>query len=163
LEQNRIDLELLKSTTGINIRWVSFNSGGEVIVNMLGGHVDLTFTTISASRAHIKVGKLRALATLSAERIPEFPEIPTTKEKGIPGVNLNMNYIILGPKGLSPKIIEKLSDAVKTVLTSSELFPKLTSRGYIVEYLSPNQLENRMRENFKLYTDITKKAELIQD
>jgi len=161
--QNRIDLELLKIATGTNIRFVSFSGGGEVLVNLLGGHVDLTFSTLTVSRPHVKAGKLRALAVLSAERIPDFSEIPTTKEKGIPEVKINMSYVLIGPKGLSPEITDKLSHTINLVLKSSEMLVNLNRQGYIVDFSPSNQLEERMKKDFNLYTDVAKKAGLIQE
>jgi tripartite-type tricarboxylate transporter receptor subunit TctC len=161
--QNRIDLELLKIATGTNIRFVSFSGGGEVLVNLLGGHVDLTFSTLTVSRPHVKAGKLRALAVLSAERIPEFAEIPTTREKGIPDVKINMSYGLFGPKGLSPEITEKLSHTTNLVLKSSEMLANLNRQGYVLDFSPPNQLEERMKKDYTLYTDVAKKAGLVQD
>ncbi|MFB3887469.1 MAG: Bug family tripartite tricarboxylate transporter substrate binding protein [Thermodesulfobacteriota bacterium] len=161
--QNRIDLELLKIATGANIRFVSFSGGGEVLVNLLGGHVDLTFSTLTVSRPHVKAGKLRALAVLSTERLPEFSEVPTTREKGVPEVKINMSYALLGPKGLPSEITEKLSHTVNSLLKSSETLANLNRQGYVVDFSTPNQLEERMKRDYNLYTDVAKKAGLIQD
>lgn len=162
--QNRINLELLKVATGTNIRFVSFASGGETTTNLLGGHVDLICgNTVSASRSHLKAGKMRALAVFTPVRIPEFPDVPTTKEKGLSDVNVNMSYGILGPKDLPQEIVEKVSQSVKAALTSSEGAASLNKLGYIVEYFTPRQLEEGMKKDFGLLSDIAKKAGLIQD
>ncbi len=162
--QNRINLELFKVATGTNIRFVSFASGGETTTNLLGGHVDLICgNTVTASRSHLKAGKLRALAVFTPERLAEFPEVPTTKEKGIPEVNINMSYGFLGPKGLSPEVVEKVSQSVKAALTSPETVANLKRLGYGLEYSTSKQLEEKLRSDFGLLTDVAKKAGLIQD
>ena len=160
--QNRVDLELLKIATGTNIRFVSFSGGGEVLVNLLGGHVDLTFSTLTVSRPHIKAGKLRALASLSAVRLPEFPDLPTTREKGFGDVSINMNYGLFGPKDLPSEITERWSKAANTLLKSSEVVANLNRLGYVIDFLSPDQLQDRMAKDFGLYTDVAKKAGLIE-
>lgn len=162
--QNRTNLELLKAAAGINIRHLlCTGGGGDVLVKMLGGHVDMTFGTIPVTGPHIRAGKLRALATLSAERTTEFPDVPTTKEKGYPQVNLNMAYGLFGPKGLSPLIVEKLSSAMKAVLTSPEILANLKRRGYFVEFLPSDQFSERVTKDFSSYADLAAKAGLIQE
>ena len=162
--QNRIDLELLKVATGTNIRFVTFASGGETTTNLLGGHVDLICgNTVTASRSHLKAGKIRALAVFTPNRLPEFPDVPTTKEKGLASVNVNMAYGLLGPKELSPEIVDRVSHSAKAALTSAEGTASLNKLGYILDYLTPQQLEDQMKKDYGLLADVAKKAGLIQD
>ncbi len=120
-------------------------------------------STVTASRAHLKSGKIRALAVFTPERLPEFPDVPTTKERGLPDVNVNMSYGIIGPKGLAPEIVEKMSLASKAALTSSENVANLNKLGYVIEYFTPGQLEERLKKDFGILADVAKKAALIQD
>jgi tripartite-type tricarboxylate transporter receptor subunit TctC len=162
--QNRTDLELLKAAAGINIRHLlCTGGGGDVLIKMLGGHVDMSFSTIPVAGAHIKAGKLRALATLSAERTIEFPDVPTTKEKGYPQVNLTMAYGLFGPKGLSPQIVEKLSSTMKATLTAPEMLANLKGRGYFVDFSPWDQFSERVPKDFRSYADFAAKAGLIQE
>lgn len=162
--QNRLNLELLKVATGTNIRFVTFASGGETTTNLLGGHVDLICgNTVTASRSHIKAGKIRALAVFTPNRLPEFPDVPTTKEKGLASVNVNMAYGILGPKELPPEVVDRVSRSARAALTSAEVTANLNKLGYILEYLTPQQLEEQMNKDYGLLADVAKKAGLIQN
>jgi tripartite-type tricarboxylate transporter receptor subunit TctC len=161
--QNRINLEILKMFTGVNIRFVSFSGGGEVLVNLLGGHVDLSTSTLSACRAHVKAGKLRALAALSPTRIAEFPELPTAKEKRISDADINMEYCLTGPRGLPQGVTDKISNTVNKVLRSPEVVDILSRRGYVINFMSPNQLSARITKDFAFFSDVAKKAGLIQE
>ena len=162
--QNRLDLELLKVATGTNIRFVTFASGGETTTNLLGGHVDLICgNTVTASRSHLKAGKIRALAVFTPNRIPEFPDVPTTKEKGLASVNVNMAYGLLGPKDLPAEIVDKLSRSAKAALALPDVAANLTKLGYILEYLPPQQLEEQLKRDYGILADVAKKAGLIQD
>ncbi len=160
--QNRVDLELLKVATGTQIRFVSFASGGEAMTNLLGGHVDLICgATVTASRSHLKAGKVRALAVFTPERLAEFPDVPTTREKGLATVNLNMTYGLLGPKGLAPEVVERVSQATKAALTAEDTVANLKKLGYYVEFSTPGQLEERLKKDFGLLTEVAKRAGLI--
>ena len=162
--QNRLNLELLKVATGTNVRFVTFASGGETTTNLLGGHVDLICgNTVTASRSHLKAGKMRALAVFTPNRLPEFPDVPTTKEKGLASVNVNMSYGLLGPKELPPAIVERVTRSARAALASAEVTAGLNKLGYVLEYLNPQQLEDQLKKDYGLLSDVAKKAGLIQN
>jgi len=152
------NLELLKSSTGINITHLPLGGGGEVIPNLLGGHIDLGFPGVSIAKPHIKAGKIRLLATCSEERLPDLPEIPTTREKGIPEVNINTPLCLLGPKDLTPQVTERLTHAVSEILKSPELVANLSRLGCFVNFLPSDQLGERIKKEFKIYLEVAKKA-----
>lgn len=161
---NRLALEILKSSAGIDIRNLSFSGGAEVITNLLGGHVDVGASLpFMGVISHIKAGKMRVLAITSADRIPDLPGIPTVKEKGFPELTLNGAHVLMGPKGLPSQITETLAQAVNDVLKSPEVRADLERRGYVISYLSLNQLSERMAKDFTFYSAIAKKAGLTQD
>jgi len=95
-----IDLKILKTTHGYDPREMIMISGGEIITQILGGHLDWIIATVPVPKPHIQIGKLRALAVVSPVRIPDFPQVPTMIEEGFPEVNVGMDFAALGPKGL---------------------------------------------------------------
>jgi len=153
------ELELLKSAAKIDITHLPLGGGGEIIPNLLGGHADLGCgMTIAILKPHIRAGKLRVIVTCSAEKIPDFPEIPTTREKGIPEVNINMDLCILGPKGLPAQVTERLAHAVSEILKIPELFSNLNRLGYMAKFSSPKQLEERLKRDLTIFFETGKKA-----
>jgi tripartite-type tricarboxylate transporter receptor subunit TctC len=160
--QNYVNLHILKRAADVDIRYLPLGGGGEILIQLLGGHVDFTFSAHRAVSPHVRANKLRVLAVLSTERLPEFAGAPTVKEEGFPEVNQNMNYCLLGPKGLSAEIIEKLSYAVKAVLTSPEVVATLDRNGYLVAYQSPSQLRERMAADFSQCYDLANREGLIK-
>lgn len=153
------ELELLKSAAKIDITHLPLGGGGEIIPSLLGGHADLGCAmTIAILKPHIRAGKLRVLVTCSAEKIPDFPEIPTTREKGMPEVNINMDLCILGPKGLSPQVTERLAHGVSEILKIPELVSSLHRLGYMARFSSPKHLEERLKKDLSTYFEIGKKA-----
>ena len=155
---NRIDLEILKTVANVNIRHISFDSGAETLTQLLGGHIDWIIGTIPVSKPHIQIGKLRALAVLSTERLPEFPDVPTMIEEGYPDVNVNMEYILMGPKSLPPEITKKLANAMQTVLKKPEMITAMKRRGYVDRFLPPKEFSDHLVKTFNRYNEIAKKT-----
>ena len=160
LTQNRINLEILKLSAGVDIHFVSFAGGGEVVISVLGGHTNFSNSPFSVTISHVKANKLRYLATCTPERISGFPALSTTKEKGFPDVNMNMRFGLLGPKGLSPMVIKKLANTVETILKSQEVISMFSRFGYIVNFLGPDQLRESLSRDFVTCSEIVKKADL---
>jgi len=157
-QTNRFDLELLKSVTGANIDHLPLVAGGELITSLLGGHIDFTITNIATLKPHIKSGKLKALATLTEERVPEFPQLPTTKEAGIPEVNINSSYCLLGPKGLPPEVTARLARAVSDTFKTPQVAANMAQLSFLPAFLGTAQLRERMEKDFARYQEIARKA-----
>lgn len=152
------NIELLKKYA--DITHLPLGGGGEVVPNLLGGHIQLGNPGLSIVKPHIQAGKMRGLATCSIKRVPDFPEIPTTVEAGVPEVNLNMTMCILGPKGITAPVAGRLESAIKETLKMPEVEANLVRLGYFVEPLTANELVEMMKKDFKTLLEVAKKAGL---
>ena len=122
--------ELLRLRAGIDIRHIPYKSGPFALTALLGSQVDMLFSTPSSLSAHLKSGKLRALATPAPSRLPGYPEVPTTAEAGFPGIELSDWFGIATPAGTPRAVVDRLSAAVRKVLAQSETSERLTSAGF---------------------------------
>ena len=77
--------ELFKSMAGVQMQHVPYKGSGPMLIDVMGGQVNLTFDNLSAAIQHIRAGKLRALAITTATRSPSLPDLPTVAEAGVPG------------------------------------------------------------------------------
>jgi tripartite-type tricarboxylate transporter receptor subunit TctC len=90
--------ELFQDASGVQLLHVPCKGGGPALVDLMAGHVNLSFATILESIGFIKGGKLRALAVTSDKRFPALPDVPTLAESGLPGYN-SISWIgLLGPR-----------------------------------------------------------------
>jgi tripartite-type tricarboxylate transporter receptor subunit TctC len=86
--------------------------------DLLGGQHLVAFDTMPASAPHVRSGRLRALATSTAARLPAFPEIPTAEEAGLAGYQVITWYGVFAPAGTAPAVVNRLhADLVKAMQT----------------------------------------------
>ncbi|MGO4330303.1 Bug family tripartite tricarboxylate transporter substrate binding protein [Cupriavidus sp. 2TAF22] len=92
--------------------------GADALNDLLSGRVQFMFATIPSVIAHIKAGKLRALAVSSAHRSQSLPEVPTVAEKGFPGFEAGSWFGVFAPRGTPKPVIDKLNQAINEALPS---------------------------------------------
>ena len=99
-----------------NIKWthIPFQGGGPAIANLLGGHVEASSQT-TEWKSHVEAGRLRLLAVYGEKRMTDFPEVPTLLDLGY-DMTAPSIICIVGPKGLSPQIVETLHSAFKKAI-----------------------------------------------
>jgi len=121
--------ELFSIMAGIKVAHVPYRGSGPVLVDLLGGHIPMSFTPIPVVLAHIASGRLRALAVTSAKRTPLLPDVPTVAETGLPGYEVVLHYGLLAPAGTPRPIIDRLNRELRAVLDSEEVRKRLTTEG----------------------------------
>jgi tripartite-type tricarboxylate transporter receptor subunit TctC len=110
--------EIFRSLAGVKMVHVPYKGTCQSMQDLLGGQHLVAFDTMPASAPHVRSGKLRALATSSAARLPAFPDVPTAQEAGLPGYQVTTWYGVFAPGGTSPAIVNRLhADLVKAMQT----------------------------------------------
>ena len=110
--------EIFGSLAGVKMVHVPYKGTGQSMQDLLGGQHLIAFDTMPASAPHVRSGKLRALATSSAGRLPAFPDVPTAQEAGLPGYQVTTWYGVFAPAGTPPAIVNRLhADLVKAMQT----------------------------------------------
>jgi len=148
--------ELFCTEAGVNITHVPYKGGSQLITDVIGGHVEMSFLTVGQSAQLIKAGKLKALGVSSLKRSPTLPDVPTIAEAGIP----NYSYIgwitIIGPANLPQPIVKKLNSAVLEVLKLKEVKDAFAAQSSEVVGTTPEEAA-RIFE-----TDLAKNAKLVK-
>jgi tripartite-type tricarboxylate transporter receptor subunit TctC len=107
-----LSAELFKLEAKIDLLHVPFRGGGPAMVDVLGGHNKIMFSSLVQAVPHIKTGKLRALGVGGKERIAALPDVPTVAESGVPGYEALNWWGLLAPAGTPPEIITHLHEAL---------------------------------------------------
>jgi tripartite-type tricarboxylate transporter receptor subunit TctC len=121
--------EQFRQEAGIDVVLVPYRGGGPSIIDLLGGKVDFTFSTIPTVLQHIRDGKLRALGS-TAGHVAQLPDVPTMTEAGLPKVDAAPDFGIVGPAHLADPVLARLSDAGQAALKSESLHRHLDEIGY---------------------------------
>ena len=121
--------ELFKLQTKTFITHIPYRGAGPALQDLLAGQVDMMFDGLGSSANHIKGGRLRAIAVASEARAPGFPELPTTRDGGLPSYQVATWYGLWAPKGTPKDIVEKMQAEMKKALNADELKAAWTGLG----------------------------------
>lgn len=128
--------ELFKRLAEVEMTAVPYKGSAPAITDLLGGQIQVMFTTVSSAAALIGAGQLRALAVTSAERSPAFPQLPTVTEAGVAGYVLENWYGLFAPGKTPPEVIERLNRAAGKAFLS-EAFTRIAANEGLVMIPAP--------------------------
>lgn len=133
--------ELFKHMAGVNLTTVSYRGAAPAITDLIGGQIDVIFTTVASCAPLVEGGQLRAIAVTSAERSPAFPKLATVSEAGVPGYAAEAWYGLYAPAKTPPEIIDRLNRSAARAV-QSEAFRKLgTNEGLVMVAEPPAALD----------------------
>jgi tripartite-type tricarboxylate transporter receptor subunit TctC len=121
--------ELLQRAAGVKLSHVPYKGAAQALSDTLGGQVQSFMSSVPSALAHVKSGRLRAIAVTSAKRSPELPAVLTIAESGYPGFEANTWYGLLVPTGTPTPVIALLNAEVNRVLATPEVRARLASEG----------------------------------
>jgi tripartite-type tricarboxylate transporter receptor subunit TctC len=149
--------ELFKAMAGVNIVHIPYKGAGTAVTDLLGGHVDLAFLSLTSVMPQIKAKRLRALAITSAKRTALMPEMPTFAEAGLAGFEVTGWYGVMAPAGTPKDVIARLYADITRALTQPELVQTLASFG-----LEPAISSSPEEFGAYLRTEIAKWAKVVK-
>jgi tripartite-type tricarboxylate transporter receptor subunit TctC len=137
--------ELFKNMAGVNLTTVPYKGAAPAITDLVGGQIQVMFTTVASAASLIAGGQLRALAVTSVERSPAFPQLPTVAEAGVPGYAAESWYGLFAPAGTPADIIDRLNKSAATAV-QSEAFKRLgVNEGLVMVARPPEAFDQYVR------------------
>lgn len=121
--------ELFQIATGTQMVHVPYKGMGAAYADLVGGRIDLSFATIISSQAHVRSGRLRALAVTPGKRAPALPDTPTLAEAGVPGVVVVNWYGLIAPKGTPKAALDRVAAETIKAVRAPELQKRLVADG----------------------------------
>jgi tripartite-type tricarboxylate transporter receptor subunit TctC len=113
--------ELFKLQSKTFITHIPYRGAGPALQDLISGQVDMMFDGLGSSAAHIKAGRIKALAVASNQRAPGFPDVPTAAEMGLPNYQVATWYGLWAPKGTPKDVVERIQAELRKALNSEEL------------------------------------------
>ena len=121
--------ELLKMMANVDMVHVPYKGAGPMLIDLIGGQIQIGFDNLPSSMAHIKSGKVRALAVTTAKRWPGTPDVPTVAESGVPGYEVSGWFGLLAPAATPKPVIDALYKAVSTMLKQPDVQKQMLDLG----------------------------------
>jgi tripartite-type tricarboxylate transporter receptor subunit TctC len=121
--------ELLNSLARINIVHIPYKGVAPATVDLIAGHVQISFASTPVVLGHVRQGRLRLLAQAGAKRATSLPDVPTVEEAGVPGFVVSSGFNFVGPAGIPRPIVEKLNEALAKALRDPANHKALIDQG----------------------------------
>lgn len=152
--------ELYNHLAGVQVTHVPFRGAAPAITDLLGGRIDVMFTTVASVVPHIQSGAVRALAVTAARRVPAFADVPTVSEAGVPGYVADSWYGLYAPAGTPAAIIARLNASVAQSI-KSEAFRRVEEvEGLVLSPGSPEDLDAYVRGEGARWREVIKAANI---
>jgi len=149
---------MINRDAGTKLKYVTFNSGGDTMSALMGGHIDSVITNPNEIISQIEAGEARAIAAASAERLaPPLDQVPTLKELGYPNIVMNQFRAVVGPPDMPAEAVKYWEDVFKKVAETKEWQENYIDKNNMVNmYLNAEDSKKLFEESLDLYLSIHK-------
>jgi len=152
-----LNMELLKSLTGMKITHVPYKGIPQALTELIGGQIHAMFSTMAPAMPLVRSGKLRAIAVSGGKRAPAVPEVPTVAET-IPGFESLSWQGVLAPSGTPPQIVNDLNAKIVKIVHMPDVSKRLIDSGFDPVGSSPEQFEAFIKAESKKWAKVVKAA-----
>jgi tripartite-type tricarboxylate transporter receptor subunit TctC len=137
--------ELFKDLAKVNLAAIHYKGAAQALTDLIGGQIQVMFTTVASAAPLIASGQLRAIAVTSAERSPAFAQLPTVAEAGVAGYAAESWYGLFAPARTPPEVIDRLNQSA-AMAVRSEAFQRLgVNEGLVMVAQPPAELDRYFR------------------
>ena len=148
--------ELFKQMSKTFIVHIPYRGAGPALQDLIAGNVDMMFDGLGSSAAHIRGGRIKALAVASSKRVPAFPDLPTAAEAGLPGYEVSTWYGIWAVKGTPKEVVDRMYDEVVKAINTPELRETWTNNGSEIALMKQADFARFLNSEIKRWAQVTK-------
>jgi tripartite-type tricarboxylate transporter receptor subunit TctC len=153
--------ELFARRAGIALRQVPYNGIPPVVAALLAGDVQVGLVNVPPALAHLRSGRLRALAVTGAAREPSLPDVPTLAEAGVAGYDFSVWVGLFAPAGTPPERVAQLNAAIAKALEAADVRERLTASGIVPVASTPVALADTVRRERALVESVAREAGIV--
>jgi tripartite-type tricarboxylate transporter receptor subunit TctC len=153
-----LGVELFKAMAGVELVHVPYKGGAQSSADLIGGQIQLLITNLPEQVAFIKSGRSRALGVSTAKRVPQFPDIPTIAEAGVPGYEVTVWYGLCAPAGLPQVLLTKISADLIRGVSSPDTTKRLADAGVEATANTPDQFAAFARAEVAKWAKVVKES-----
>ena len=156
-------MELLKLELGMDIVHVPYKTAAGALSDVVGGHVQATIAAVQTAHPQVTTGQLRALAVLSAERSKAFVEVPTLREQGLPGLEVETWYGAFAPAGTPASVVSRINSDLDSLLSDPGIREFLARQGMAAVGGPPERLRELVRRELERWSRVVNAAGIKAD
>ena len=153
-----IAMALFVSQAGVSMTHVPYKGATQAAMGVAGNEVHAAFQGIATVNSLVRAGKLRLIGVTTPRRMPQFADVPTVSESGLPGFEFNSWFAVMTPAGTPQAIVQTLHAEIVKALADPEVREKLTGLGLTPRGTSPDELAQAMRAQIARYGALIKQA-----
>jgi tripartite-type tricarboxylate transporter receptor subunit TctC len=155
--------EMFQYMTGTRMVHVPYKGIGPALIDVLGGHVEMSFASLPSVMPHGKTGRLRMLGVTGLKRSTQMPDVPTIAESGLKGFNTDQWYGVLAPLQTPPALVAKLHKEVVAVVKSEDFTARAQGQGFEVLGTTPAEFREHIRAEVAKWTKLVKAVGIKAD
>ena len=144
-----LTLALFNSLVGSDVQHIPYKGGAPSMTDLIGGQLDVIFSNMPESIAHVQSGKLRALAIASAARHPLVPDVPTTAEAGLPALAVENWTAIMVPAATPDAVVARLGTEVLAIMGGTEINERARTQGFRVDARGPREFAAYLKDEIE--------------
>jgi tripartite-type tricarboxylate transporter receptor subunit TctC len=155
--------ELLKQRTGLDMTHIPYKSGGQAVIDTIGGQVPLSYSAVAGAQAHIKSGRLRAYGVSSPRRVPSLPDVPTFIEQGVAGFEA-VSWVGVFVAAKTPRpIVDRLHRDLVAILKDPDLRDRFATLGVDPVGNTPDEFTAQIRDDLARWGKVVEAAKIRLD
>jgi tripartite-type tricarboxylate transporter receptor subunit TctC len=158
-----INGEVFKALAGVDLLHVPYKGGGPALADLVAGRVHVMLDTAASAMPHVRGGRLRALAISAPQRSPEYPDLPTFAEAGLPQYETNAWYSMHAPAGTPPDIVRRLNAELVAILKDPDILARFKQLSTDPVGNSPEEFAAFVKAELEKYARIIKAANIRLD
>jgi len=155
--------ELFKLSAGVVMPGAPYEGSAPAIGDTLGGQTQFMFPSLFSALPQVRAGKLRALAVAGPKRSCLLPDVPTLKEAGVDGVEVQQWYGFFAPAKTPQPIVDQLNQALNQVLADKEVIRRIEEHGAEVETSTPEKFGELVESELAKWKALVQRAKLTAD
>ncbi|MFO1296456.1 MAG: tripartite tricarboxylate transporter substrate binding protein [Rubrivivax sp.] len=155
--------ELFKLNAGVQLTGVPYKGSAPAVSDTIGGQTQVMFPSLFTALPHVKAGKLKAMAVAGPKRSALLPDVPTLKEAGVDGVDVQQWYGFFAPAKTPKPVIDKLNAALVQVLKDKETAKRIEDHGADVATSTPAELGALVKSELAKWKQVVQRAKLTAD
>jgi tripartite-type tricarboxylate transporter receptor subunit TctC len=160
---SRLAGEQFKEQAAVDLLHVPYKGGSQIMTDLLGGHIQVGFTSVLTVLQHYKSGKLVVLGVGGKNRSPSMPDIPTVVEAGLPGYETSAWYGLYGPAGMPRDVVDKVQKEIARISAQPDVRERLLQLGAEPVANTPAEFAAFTQAEYDKFVKIIKKAGIQPD